>query len=465
MNENNRLALPLLITVALFCSLAISFLGNMVIVFLVSALGIVIFFYLALTNLQVSLNIRPSLYEVVLFFLLFSGPPRFRSRDPMASLRGEIDWVVALNLIIWGLGALWVFFKLLAALYSKRRIRLYGAESIALLLAVSLALSIPISISPLLSGFRVFQIVVMILFTHFWVRRFGIDVTIRLLLLSYIAIGISIFIAAFWMPELVYVPYGSGYRLRGDYIANAGAIGAIGLIMLLSYPVLRPRWVLLILVPMFSFILLASRTRSAYAGLILFLILLLLRLPRIQSMRLVRYALILSMPIIVIYHDSIFHFLIREEHSVSTLSDRTRVWQYLFSQVLGSSPLLGVGFATERVFTLQVNPGVGTAHGAFAAIFAGGGILAAITYIALLITLTLHAIKLFFVRNSEGFGLVSVFLAILTISVVSEETVMATPTGFTFYLFVSLFPYALHFWRRRRYAHSSRPQPLSPTRR
>jgi len=40
----------------------------------------------------------------VLFLLILSGPPRMRIRDPEASLRGDVDWVVVIHLLVWGSG-------------------------------------------------------------------------------------------------------------------------------------------------------------------------------------------------------------------------------------------------------------------------------------------------------------------------------------------------------------------------
>ena len=48
---------------------------------------------------------RPTVIAAVLFLLILTGPPRFRVRDPEASLRGDRDWVVILRVVVWELGA------------------------------------------------------------------------------------------------------------------------------------------------------------------------------------------------------------------------------------------------------------------------------------------------------------------------------------------------------------------------
>lgn len=386
----------------------------------------------------------PKFYEILIFLLMFSGPPRFRSRDIMASFRGEIDWVVLLNLIIWMAGALFIFKSLFKRKGSISIPKFNYVEGLGLLFAYTLALTIFLSPAPYLTAFRVFQIFVMLLFAHVWVKRFGVDITLRYLLIGYILMGISIMVAAFVQPELVYVPYSNTLRLRGDYIANAGAVGAIGLVILLSYPVLRSHWVLLF-GSLFSYILLESRTRSAYTAFIIFLLLLLLKSPKVYSLKALKYGLVLAIPLVLIFQDPILSFLIREELSLYTLSDRTRVWSFLANVVLKESPLLGMGFYAERIYTLQVNPGIGTAHGSFAIVFSGGGILASCAYVLLLLGMLSIAIKSFLrkARDPKVFTSLSVLLSVLSVGLVSEETVIATPTGFTFYMLVSLLPEVL----------------------
>lgn len=384
----------------------------------------------------------PKFYEILIFLLMFSGPPRFRSRDLMASIRGEIDWVVLLNLIIWTAGALLVFKSLFKGKGTISIPRFNYVERFGLLFACTLALTIFLSPAPYLTAFRVFQIFVMLLFAHVWVRRFGVDISLRSLLLGYVLMGISITVAAFVRPELVYVTHAGTFRLRGDYIANAGAVGAIGLILLLSYPVSRSTWALIFLGPLFSWMLFVSRTRSAYAAFIAFLFLVLLKSPKVYSLKALRYGLILAVPLVLIFQDAILSFLIREERSLYTLSDRTRVWSFLANTVLTKSPLLGLGFYTERIFVIEVNPQIGTAHGSLAMVFAGGGILATCAYGLLLLSMLSIALKSFVrkARDPKVFTSLSVLLSVLAIGLVSERTVIATPTGFTFYMLVSLLP-------------------------
>src|SRR5258705_11346465 len=54
---------------------------------------------------------NPGLVTVVIFILLFSGPPMFRIRDPQESLEGTIDYVVIFRLLVEIAGALWVCYQ------------------------------------------------------------------------------------------------------------------------------------------------------------------------------------------------------------------------------------------------------------------------------------------------------------------------------------------------------------------
>ena len=398
---------------------------------------------------------KPKFYEILLFLLIFSGPPRFRSRDPLSSFRGEIDWVVILNLIIWALGAIWVLKNFYIYIYKYKTLKFQSTEKLCLLFAFSLSLGIFVSQAPLLTSFRVFQIFIMSLFAYFWVRKFNLF-TIRHLIIGYIVIGVVIILASILKPELVYVPYTNKLRLRGDYIANAGAIGLIGLILTLVNPPTKSKLVNLLLIIMFFYILLSSLTRTAYVGLILFFFLLLFNGDKkIYTLRWIRNILIVCLPVIFIYHREIFEFLIREENSISTLSDRTNVWSYIIYKVWEISPFIGLGFAAERLFTFEVNTGVGTAHSSFIAVFFGGGVIGSFWYIFLLYNMLTYVLRLFkYIKNPIAFSLISIFSSIILIGVTSEEIVMATPSGFTFYMLVSLLPSACNYIQNENYSYS-----------
>jgi len=382
----------------------------------------------------------PRKFEILLFLALFSGPPRLRARDPMASLHGEIDWVVLLHLLVWVIGAVWVARELL--LYVERhgkRLHLHWLHLLALGFSGALGLSVFTSSAPLLSAFRAFQLLVMLLFSYLWVRKFGPDGLLRGLFFNVTVIGLAIVAASLFAPELVYV----GTRLRGDLIANAGAIGAIGLIFSLSYRSV-PKSVLtaVLLTALFAYILVASFTRSGYAAFLAFLVLVVLRAGPEIKLRIVRYSLIALIPLIWIFSDSIFSWIIRDPDSLRTLSDRTNVWGYLVGRALEQSPFLGFGFYAERTLTLQVNPGIGTAHGAWAAVLGGAGLLGFSLFAAVWISAFYLTMKCFLARrwDNRAFVAASLLAAVSSIGVATEEMVLPSPTGFIFCSMISLLP-------------------------
>jgi hypothetical protein len=52
---------------------------------------------------------RPTSTYKILFFLLLSGPPKFRLRDATDSLSYTLDWVILLQVIVWGIAGCWLF--------------------------------------------------------------------------------------------------------------------------------------------------------------------------------------------------------------------------------------------------------------------------------------------------------------------------------------------------------------------
>jgi hypothetical protein len=108
--------------------------------------------------------------DYLAFFALFSGPPRLRARDPLASLQGEIDWVVILHIMVWLIGALWVARQLFRCLVVERKpVFFTWIHFLAVLLSALLGLSLIKSPGPLLTLFRALQMLVMILFALMWV--------------------------------------------------------------------------------------------------------------------------------------------------------------------------------------------------------------------------------------------------------------------------------------------------------
>jgi hypothetical protein len=391
---------------------------------------------------------KPRVYETLLFIALLSGPPRLRERDPFASLAGNADWSVLLNAAVFGLAAFWVFLNLGGYLLKRKAIPRFGPLPVlAFVLAGCLYLSLLVSPSPVLTFYRVSQIPIAVLFGFFWVRRFGVDSTLKHLLAGYLTMCIAIVVCAFVAPDLVYTDdtLVRDTRLRGDAIANTGAVAAMGLILLLGYPfALKNRLIKASMVGFLIALLALAETRAAFIVVLLFVLLACLLLPRSTPLRTSLYALLTLIPLLSIlgWTSRLFGYVIRDPSSVRDMSDRLPLWHYTVSAVMEESPLIGLGFYANREITTAYNSGLGTSHSAFIEIFSGGGILAIVAF-GILIAVALYlALRLLpsFGANPRVFVIVNLLFATLLVGVTSEETVIASPTSFTFWILLSLIP-------------------------
>jgi O-antigen ligase len=382
----------------------------------------------------------PRKYDFVIFLALLSGPPRFRTRDIFATFRNEMDWSVLLNIGVWCLGALWVFHHLFSMISIRRRLpRFQRTQILALALIYLLSMSTLLSPSFYLTLFRIFQLTIMILFGYIWVNKYDIDITLKYLLYSYAVLGIVLVVFAVLDPAMVY-KWG---RLRGENVANTGAVAAMGFILLLSYPAFRSRLLQVGCLILFAFLLIACRTRSAYVSVIIFLLIALLKAPWLKRLQYLRYLIAVLSPFILLFFDFIASWLIREPENVYSLNNRLFVWDFLITYVWKTSPLIGLGFFTERYYTFPAGLNL-SAHNAILEIFYGGGILSLIVFMTILMLMFYLALKLYLLYGREpiSFTVFNLFLAVFLIGLVSEDMVVATPTGFTFYMLVALIPSA-----------------------
>ena len=175
----------------------------------------------------------PNWFESFLFFALMSGPPKFRARDPLASLEGSIDLVVAIQVAAWVCGALWVLARLYPTVIRRGLVPSVNfAQGIGALFIASFMISLWDSPGFLLSAFRLGQLAVMLAFAWVFTHRFGTEAYFRHLFVGVGILAIGIIAAAYLAPGLVtdaiFLP--GETRLRGDYIADAGSVAVIGFI-------------------------------------------------------------------------------------------------------------------------------------------------------------------------------------------------------------------------------------------
>jgi len=397
----------------------------------------------------------PRWYDSLIFVLLLSGPPQLRVRDAAASLRGELDAVAYFQLGVWGLGLLWILVRLYPYLIDRGMAPRLGApQLLAGLLVVALSLGILISPGPALTAFSIYQLTVMLGFAWMFVQLYGPESCVRHLFWGYLLLGIAIVVAWIAAPEMVV----ARERLRGDLIGPAGALGAMGLLVCLS-GVLRLRVpALLAVCTLFSVLLIASQTRTALAA---FLVTLPLgwvfsySAPVKKVFPLAVVSLLLAGILDILATGQ--QYAIREEQSLTTLSDRLPLWDHLLGTMLNESPVIGLGYyAASRVLGPQYNPGLGNAHSAFVEILVGGGLLGGLFFFCLYATLFFYgiAILLHGRRSPLGFAALGLFAITFLMSLTITDGIQNGPVGFTFWSVTALLP---AIWTRlREIRHASR---------
>jgi len=237
-------------------------------------------------------------------------------------------------------------------------------------------------------------------------------------------------------------------RLRGDNLADAAGVGLIGLILCLSgVPVLRGAafWTSL---AGFGGLLVLARTRSAYMAFLVFLVIGWIRGQRLPVRKLVLPLAGLGFTVFAMdAATSIIDYVVRERESISTMSDRLPLWEYLTSVVMREAPLTGLGYyAASRVVATQYNANLGNAHSAFFEVLLGGGLLGAASYIVLCVSLLRVAARTIRVRAGEPRTVAAVgLLAVaLLMGITSPDPLHAGPLGFAFWCMTAVLP---RLWR------------------
>src|SRR6267378_1409426 len=174
----------------------------------------------------------------LLLLLIFSGPPKFRIRDVEASLRGEMDWVVVLHILVWGLAGAWVLFQIAKHGRGKNPLKGLGtAQELGLAMILCLAVSAVVEKAPALSAFKIYQMAVSLLFTQIFVDQFGYTSCLKRIFWGTALLCGAIAVCAYLAPDLVWT--GSDFnpdpsRLKGDLIAPSGSVSALAIILLLT---------------------------------------------------------------------------------------------------------------------------------------------------------------------------------------------------------------------------------------
>jgi O-antigen ligase len=195
-------------------------------------------------------------------------------------------------------------------------------------------------------------------------------------------------------------------------------------------------------------LLVLSQTRTAFVTLLLFLMLAMVRQPRIPSLRYFRFFLgvLLFGALVVGSMPAVTDWVVREPESISDLSDRIPLWRHLLSQVFSASPWLGFGLYGYRSTALEYNRNLGTAHNAFVEILCGGGILGFTVFLLLFLLLSSLATRLIIThgRTPLVFLVIGLFLSVSCNGMTGDTMITLAPTNFLFWLLVSLLPRVAH---------------------
>lgn len=389
-----------------------------------------------------------------LFLLILSGPPKLRIRDPEASIRGEVDWVVGAHLVVWGLAGAWVLLQLAKRLQAGRpAIRLHPPQILGIGVVFGLAISTLTSAAPALTAFKVYQILVSMLFAQIFVERFGIATSLKTLLLGNTLLCGAIATCAILIPDLVWTrsefnPDPS--RLFGDRIAQTGIVSVLAVILLLT--TVRKLWKplpLSLFVLFFSLVVL-SLLRTAYITTFVFFALVLLRRPEIKPLRRVAYSLCTFLLLLFAcgFIPSLSQY--RDPGTISTLGDRIGLWRHLSAVTLSESPWFGLGYySASRIHGPEYNPGLGTAHSMFFEVLSGGGIVSFALFLALCVTLSVYAGRLLYLKKDRfSFAVGALFIACLLFGF-TEESIDSGPVAICFWCCAAMLPW-LYKWSARR---------------
>jgi hypothetical protein len=381
-----------------------------------------------------------SLTYRILFFLLLSGPPKFRLRDPSESLSYSLDWAIMLQVIVWGVAGCWLFLDTSyeSGAETPDKSRLSTLQTLSAILIGLLGVSVFFSEAPVFSAFKVYQLGVMVAFIMRFTDRFGTKETLNNLFLGCGILTLADIAATFLMPGLVFVQTELGStRFRGDLIAQTGSVSVIGLILLLTIKSDLPTKTFIFWAVTFGGVLVFSLMRTSYLILLIFLILALVRRPAISVLRKFATLALLVLPFVA---DSLITAL-NEERKVEdllTISGRVWLWSHLIETTIDKGPWFGLGyFVASRIYAPEFNAELGTAHSAFLEIYVGGGLLSLVTFLLIWAVLGWRTLKLYLSRPEKtGFAIVGLFCAALFLNAIGGE-LQAEPAGFCFWCVVA----------------------------
>jgi len=414
---------------------------------------------------------RPSVFTEMLFLLLLSGPPMLRARDPVASLHGEIDAVVIFQLLVWGLAGIWILFQL----YSRRvndglLAQFWLPQKLGLGLVLCLGCSALVSPAPLFTVFKVYQMTTLLFFGFLFVKYYGVETCLDRLLRGYTILCVGAVMFALIAPEVVLNPSteGSFPRLRGDLYAPIGTVTVFAIALLLANPPAISKPVFLVMLGLFATLLVLSQTRAAYVSISIFVILALVRRPKVATLRRFLWAIPASIVMLTLtgLMPYVTRWIVREPGTASDLGGRVELWSYVSDAVLKKSPLIGLGYySAARILSLEFAPNIGNAHSGFIEVLVGGGILSLAVLALLWCVLIGHILKLLSRKNDRlSFAASSLLPLIFLMAAGGWGDFDSGPLALTFWCLAAMLPLLQHRFERVRYPGTADAyRPIAPS--
>lgn len=387
---------------------------------------------------------KPALLDRLMFFLLFAGPPKLRLRDINDSLDSIVDWVVLLHVAVWALAGFWIVNKTWLS-RTKVEFRPSTVEKLGLLLVGSLSVSILFSEAPALTAFKVYQLLVTMLFASLFMRLYGIKTCLEGIFVSSALLCAADVVAAVVAPDMVFgdSEFGS-LRFTGDLIAATGVVGTLALVALLTSDRKRSGLVVSGGIAVCGSVLLFSLMRTSYLAFFAFLLLAIWKAPDMKLLRRVSRWSLLILPLAAAGGALAQLEEYRAAESIWTLSDRVGLWAYLVDAMWTKSPWFGLGyFSASRIYGPEYNQGLGTAHSVFVEVFSGGGLVSFAIFLLLWCVLLGCAFRL--VRGPltpTSFAVIALLVVVSLFVFVGSE-LEADPAGFTLWTLVAAVPLLL----------------------
>lgn len=344
----------------------------------------------------------PRLFASLLFFLLFSGPPSLRLRSPDDSLEAVVDPAVIVQASVWVIGGIWSLYQVYKGYRSRTLMPLYSPNKFGLIMVLFLGLSTVGSEAPMLTAFKVGQILVSLLFAWIFVQRYGIARSINFIFWGSTILCVAIAVAVFAAPDLVLFSDEGNMRLRGDPIAVMGIVGTYSAILLLARKREISRLLFWPLLALVCTLLAFSLTRQAWFLVFAFLVLYVAKGIQSPVVRKFGFLFLVVFPLIFLFYVLPAFEIYRATDSVWSLTGRTDLWVYLVGIALFRSPWIGLGYySASRILGPEFNPGMGTAHSMLVEVFLGGGLLSLVPSLALCFVLSRRAFKFLRARRTD----------------------------------------------------------------